>query len=228
MDHRYFTAGTFRFLRDLAVHNDRDWFRDHQDDYERLVRDPALRFITDVAAPLHGISPYLSVVARKVGGSLFRIQRDTRFARDKTPYKTHTGMHFRHADGGDSRAPGFYVRLEPGNCFIGAGVWRPAGPAARAIRRAIAQRPDEWMDVAHGSDFAAAYRMAGDQLARPPRGFDPTHSLIDELRRRDFAGSKRLTQRLVMSENFLEAFVDDCRLATPLMRFVCAALDLEY
>jgi uncharacterized protein (TIGR02453 family) len=228
MDQRYFTTRTFRFLRDLADHNDRDWFRDHQDDYERLVRAPALRFISDVAAPLHGISPYLSVVARKVGGSLFRIQRDTRFARDKTPYKTHTGMHFRHADGGGSRAPGFYVRLEPGNCFVGAGVWRPAGPAARAIRRAIASRPDEWMEVAHGPTFAAAYRMDGELLARPPHGFDPTHSLIDELRRRDFAGSKRLSQRVVTSEDFLEGFVDDCRLATPLMGFVCAALDLEY
>lgn len=228
MDHRYFTAGTFRFLRDLAVHNDRDWFRDHQDDYERLVREPALRFIADVAAPLHGISPYLSVVARKVGGSLFRIQRDTRFARDKTPYKIHTGMHFRHSDGGDSRTPGFYVRLEPGNCFLAAGVWRPAGPAARDIRRAIAHRPDEWMEVAHGSEFAAAYQMDGDRLARPPRGFDPTHPLIDELRRRHFAGSKRLTQRFVTSGDFLDGFVDDCRRATPLMRFVCAALDLEY
>ena len=91
------------------------------------MRRPALAFVEDLAEPLLAISRHFTADPRPVGGSLFRIQRDTRFASDKTPYKTHTGLHFRHvATRDDVHAPGFYLHLEPGNCFAALGLWQPA------------------------------------------------------------------------------------------------------
>ena len=88
----YFTPATFRFLRALKRNNRRDWFHAHRDEYEAEVKTPCLRLITDIAGPLTAISPQLVASPRAVGGSLFRIHRDTRFSSDKSPYKTHVGM----------------------------------------------------------------------------------------------------------------------------------------
>ena len=122
MTTRYFTPKLFTFLTDLAENNDREWFKAHQDEYERYVREPALDFINDFAKPLEKISPQFVSDSRKVGGSLFRIQRDTRFAKEKTPYKENTGMQFRHAQAKDVHAPGFYLNIQPGECYMGVGL----------------------------------------------------------------------------------------------------------
>lgn len=228
MPTKFFTPKLFEFLRHLATHNDRDWFKANQADYERHVREPALDFITAVAAPLAEISPYLAVDARKVGGSLFRIQRDIRFGNDKTPYKTHTGMHFRHLHGGDVHTAGFYLHLEPGRCYMGAGMWRPSAPIARSIRDAIAERPDDWVEASRNAKFTDVFSLEGDRLVRPPRGFDPDHPFVDDLRRKDFAGSAALTQKAVTSDDFLDVFVEDCRRASPLMHFLCDAVALRF
>jgi uncharacterized protein (TIGR02453 family) len=228
MERPYFTPSSFRFLRRLAQNNDRDWFSTHRDEYERHVRLPAYRFVTDCAAPLGGVSPHLSVDAGRPGSSVFRIQRDVRFGEDKTPFKTHTGVHIRHGAIAGARSPGFYLRLEPGNCFLSAGVWRPVGEAAAAIRAAIAAHPDEWSAAIGDPDLVDVWRMDGESLVRPPAGFDPDHPLIGEIRRKNFAARRRLTQRQVTAGDFLDVFVDSCRRATPLMRFVCRALGLDY
>ena len=228
MTARYFTPQLFSFLRDLAANNDREWFKAHQDEYERHVREPALDFITAVAAPLAEISPYLAVDARKVGGSLFRIHRDIRFSQDKTPYKTHTGMHFRHLHGGDVHTAGFYVHLQPGHSYMGAGMWRPAASVAQSIRQALAADPEKWVEATRGDKFADVFQLEGDALVRLPRGFEPDHPLIDDLRRKDFAGTAALTQRLVASEDFFDTFVDNCRRAAPLMQFLCDAVGLRF
>ena len=107
MAKRYFTPALFAFLKDLAANNDRTWFKANQDRYETVVRQPALDFITDMVEPLEAISPHFVADSRTVGGSLFRIHRDTRFSKDKTPYKLNTGMHFRHERAKDAHAPGF-------------------------------------------------------------------------------------------------------------------------
>ena len=122
------TVALFDFLRDLRDNNDREWFAANKGRYVTDVRDPMLGFIADFAAPLAEISPHFVADPRANGGSLFRIYRDTRFSRDKTPYKTNVGAHFRHAAGKDAHAPGFYLHLEPGMCFAACGVWRPDRP----------------------------------------------------------------------------------------------------
>jgi len=225
---RYFTPKLFAYLSDLDDNNNREWFKSHQDDYERLVREPALDFITDFAGPLESMSPHFVADSRKVGGSLFRIQRDTRFAKDKTPYKTNTGMHFRHERAKDAHAPGFYIHLQPGQCFMGVGLWRPETKLAYAIREHIAANPKEWKSATRSKRFTDVYTFEGESLQRPPRGFDDDHPLINDLKRKDFIATTRLTQKQVTSAGFMNDVAGNCKRAVPLMRFLCDAVGVPF
>jgi len=227
----FFTPRTFAFLRDLAASNDRAWFAANQDRFEQDVRGPALHFIEEFAEPLRTISPHFVADARKSGGSLFRIHRDTRFSKDKTPYKTHVGMHFRHVvTAGDVHAPGFYLHIEPGGAsFAAAGLWRPSTADATAIRQAIADDPAAWRRAAHQGRFAARYgTLGGESLKRLPRGFDPDHPFVHDLRRKDFIAMTRLRQADVVAPDFLRAYTQTVKDAVPFMRFLCAGLGLGF
>lgn len=224
-----FTAKTFSFLKDLAANNKRDWFKANQERYEEHVREPALDFIDEFADRLVKISPHFVADARKVGGSLFRIQRDTRFSKDKTPYKVHTGMHFRHvATRDDVHAPGFYLHIEPGACYAGAGLWRPATADAAGIRQAIAENPAEWKKAAYGKRFTDVYEMSGDSLVRVPKGIDPEHPYLDDIKRKDFVAGTSLTQRDATSATFLDDYADLCARAKPFMGFLCSAVGVAF
>jgi len=224
----YFTPSTFRFLRELAENNDREWFKDNQDRYEAQVRQPALDFIEDFAEPLRRISPHFSADPRKVGGSLFRIQRDTRFGRDKTPYKENTGVQFRHVAGKDAHAPGFYLHIQPGGSFAGIGLWRPEAKVADRIRRAIVDDSSAWEEAIHTASFRRVWSLGGESLKRPPRGFDPDHPLLEDLMRKDFIGSARLTQKQLTSRSFIDDYAEMCRSGAPFMEFLCRAVGVEF
>jgi len=226
---RYFTPKTFSFLRDLAANNEREWFKANQERYEADVREPALEFISDFADPLYAISPHFSADPRKAGGSLFRIHRDTRFSKDKTSYKTHTGMQFRHvATKDDVHAPGFYLHIEPGACYAGVGMWRPSTEDAYKVRHAIADDPAGWKKAAHSKDFSATYEHDGESLVRPPKGFDADHPLIEDLKRKDFVAGTRLTQKSVTSTDFLDEYAALCHTAVPYMKFLCEAVGVGF
>ena len=228
MANPYFTTKTFRFLKDLAENNSREWFKANQARYEAEVREPALDFIASFANPLARISPHFVADTRKVGGSLFRIQRDTRFSSDKTPYKTNTGLQFRHEQARDVHAPGFYLHIEPGNSFMGVGLWRPETQAAYAIRERIDAEPKEWSAATRRKRFTEVFSLGGDSLKRPPKGFDNDHRFIDDLKRKDFIASARLSQRAVTADDFPSQFSESCRRAAPFMAFLCAALDVGF
>jgi len=228
MGTRYFSPQLFAFLRNLAENNDREWFKGHQGDYEQYIREPALDFINDFAARLAKLSPHFVADSRTVGGSLFRIQRDTRFSKDKTPYKLNTGMHFRHERAKDVHAPGFYLNIEPGACYMGAGLWQPETKAAYAIRAAIAEDPSGWKKASQGKRFTEIYTLEGDSLRRPPKGYDADHPLIDDLKRKDFIASTSLKQSEITSDRFMDDFTHHCRRAVPFVRFLTAAVGLEF
>lgn len=225
---RYFTPELFGFLNELKDNNDRTWFKANQDRYEGAVRQPALDFITDFGDRLGRLSDHFVADSRTVGGSLFRIQRDTRFAKDKTPYKLNTGVHFRHERAKDAHAPGFYVHLQPGSCFMGVGLWRPETSVAYAIRSHISEHRSAWKKATTGKRFAEAFELGGDSLKRPPKGFDPEDPLIDDLKRKDFMATTSLTQRQVTSADFIDLFEENCKRAVPFIRFLCDAVDVEF
>lgn len=218
----------FTFLEELRDHNDRDWFQTHKLRYETDVRDAAVAWIEQLARPLSRSAPMLSVVAKRSGGSLMRIYRDTRFGKDKTPYKTNVGISLRHQADGNIHAPGVYIHLAPDECFVGAGCWRPERETLAAIRAAIHGDPAGWKKVRDQKRFRAAYDLAGERLKTSPRDYDKNHPLIDDLRRIDFIAVAPLTQEQVTADDATKHIVNLIRDAKPWMQFLCAAMDVPY
>jgi uncharacterized protein (TIGR02453 family) len=225
---RSFTPATFAFLRELAANNNRDWFQANKERYERDVREPALQFIRDFAPHLQKISPFFRADDRKSGGSLFRIYRDVRFSKDKSPYKTHTGIQFRHVDAKDAHAPGFYLHLQPRQVFMGLGSWHPDSEAVRMIRQRIVDDPEGWKKAVTRRGFTSHFELGGESLKRPPQGFDPNHPLVEDLKRKDFIGAAQLTQKAVTSPGFIDDFATLCRVGSPLVEFICHAVGVSY
>lgn len=170
-----FSPQLFEFLIDLTGNNDREWFNSNKPRYEEFVREPARAFIRAMATPLSKISRHLTADDRKLGGSLMRVYRDTRFSKDKTPYKTNVGIQFRHAAGKDVHAPGLYVHIALDSTFLGAGVWAPDGPALEKIRGKIDSEPKRWRRIMADDAFASLFEPRGSSLKRPPSGFAKDH-----------------------------------------------------
>ena len=227
MDTR-FTPALFTFLAELAANNNREWFRANKSRYDGDVKEPALAFISDFAPHLARISTRFRADPRANGGSLFRIYRDTRFSKDKRPYKTHTGIHFRHEAAKDAHAPGFYLHLQPGSVFAGAGIWRPGGPTLRSIRESIDEDPDAWLRASGDERFRASFELSGDSLIRAPKGFSVDHPLIGDLRRKDFIGVARLDESAVLSDGFLTRFAALCHDSAPFQRWLCRAIGVPW
>jgi uncharacterized protein (TIGR02453 family) len=218
----YFTEELFRFLARLKRNNNRDWFLVHKEEYEAVVRQPALNFITAFAAPLYEISPYLVADPRPSRGSLFRIYRDTRFAADKRPYKTHIAMRFAHR-GKDVHSPGLYLHLESGGCFAASGLWHPEAPTLLRVRNAIVERPKEWRAVRKLLNWDDA-----GKLSRPPRGFPCDHEFVDDLKLRDLGTATNFTDEQVCSPKFLLTFTTACRKMSPVAEFLSSAVGLKF
>ena len=220
-DTAFFCPELFDFLRQLKRHNNREWFTKNKSRYENVVRDPALFFISSFEPHLRKLDPNFVADARPTRGSLFRIYRDTRFSPDKRPFKTHIGIHFSHASGKNVHAPVFYLHLEPDNCFAAAGVWHPDNSALTKIRMAIVAEPEQWAKVRRKLE------LEGDSLKRPPRGFDPNHRFIEDLKRKDFVASVGLTEAQVCGPKFMRDFAAACRTMLPLVEFTTRALGLQ-
>lgn len=223
-----FSQALFAFLSELRQNNDREWFNANKQRYQEEVQEPALAFIADFAARLEAISPHFVADPRPVGGSLFRIYRDTRFARDKSPYKTHTGIQFRHERGRDVHAPGFYLHLEPGSVFVAAGIWHPDNATLAKIREAIDSRPERWTQALGESHVGETFVLDGDSLKRPPSGYDASHPLIEDLKRKDFIAVTRLEERTVTSSGFADELASRLRTVSPFVRFLCEATGLRF
>lgn len=222
----YITSKTFTFLRELKNNNSRDWFEANKARYEREVRGPLLQFVSDFGLRLAEISPYFVADARKSGGSLFRINRDVRFSNDKSPYKTHAGIQFRHESGKDVHAPGFYLHLEPDGCFAGVGIWHPDNQTLGKIRDAIVGQPGQWQAAV--TVLSPTYEQMGDSLKRAPKGYNPDHPLIDDLRRKDFIAGISLIEAQTCKPDFIDEFAGLCRLASPFNKFLTEAVGLPY
>ncbi len=220
----YFNASLFQFLVDLRFNNNREWFQANKKRYESDVRDPMLRFIADVGPHLETVSKRFIADPRPRGGSLFRIYRDVRFSKDKSPYKTNVGAHFRHEVGRDVHAPGFYLHLEPGQVFVAGGVWHPGSGALTKIRDAIVEHPKSWQQATS----SAAFTLGGESLKRPPKGYESDHPLIEDLKRKDFIAHTEFTEEQACAPDFMDVFTQTCHAVAPLNKFLTTALELPW
>ncbi|MBN9287267.1 MAG: hypothetical protein BGO43_15350 [Gammaproteobacteria bacterium 39-13] len=216
----YFDKELFTFLKQLKKNNNREWFLRHKTLYEDKVKEPLLDFISDLRPHLLKICANLKVSAKSNGGSLLRIYRDTRFAKDKIPYKTNAGLHFPYIPVNQGiHAPGFYLHLEPNSSFAAAGSWHPDPTSLFKIRTLILEKPKKWEKI-----LKKKIPLEGGSLARAPRGFDPHHPLIDDLKRKDFITSISFTETQVCSSTFLQQYIKACKQMEPLMDFLIEAI----
>jgi uncharacterized protein (TIGR02453 family) len=228
MKRRYFTPDTLNFYRQLHKNNNREWFEANKARYESSVREPYQALITDLAAPLAKISPNFVADPRKQGGSLFRPYRDARFSKDKTPYKTAAGARFFHQRAKQVPAPSFYLHIAPDDCFIGGGIWHPEADTLKRLRAFLEENPAAWTKATHSKSFRSRYQFWGESLTRPPRGIDPAHPLIEDLKRKNLAAGAPLSEAEVLGDGLHGLIVAHFKTLAPMIDYLCAALDLEF
>jgi len=187
-----------------------------------------LRFISDFGPHLSRISSHFVADPRPQGGSMFRIYRDIRFSKDKRPYKTFASAQFRHERGKDVHAPGFYVHLGADEVFAGSGIWHPDGVSLAKIRNAIVEQPARWKRILSAKKFRETMHLSGESLKRAPRGFDPEHPLIEELKRKDFIAVADLDEKTACAPGFIDNYAKICRASAPFVRFLTEALELDW
>lgn len=224
----YVTSESFRFLRDLARNNNREWFAANKARYEETTRDPFLRLIGDLAEPLAKISPHFRADPRPSGGSMFRIYRDTRFANDKTPYKAWLGARLFHERSRQVPAPLFYLHIAPGRCFVGGGLWHPESATVKRVRDFLVDNPATWKKAVQAKRFRERFELGGESLTRPPRGYDPAHELIEDIKRKDFVATQDFSDADAMSAQLPKIVIEGCKGVAPMIDYLCAALDLEF
>lgn len=208
----YFSPELFRFLLELRYNNERTWFQANKARYEQAVKRPLVGFIQDLAPRLAKINPAFVADAK----SIFRIHRDTRFSADKSPYKTHAAAQFRHSLATrDVHMPGFYLHLEPDNCFLAAGMWMPQPENLARIRQAIVRQDYRWLEL------RKKLELDGEgKLKRPPKGYGADHPLIEDLKQRSFTVSINLSEEQVLSDKLLEVVDRGFRKLNPLNQFL--------
>ena len=221
-----FPKETFRFLKQLKKNNNRDWFNKNKQKYLDDVLQPSLNFIEAFEPQLKKLAPHFTAIAKRTGGSLMRIYRDTRFSKDKRPYKTNIGIQFRHEFGKDVHAPGYYFHIEPDEVFFGAGIWRPDSVALKRIRHHIVDNDGAWKKVIGNKKLKSEFEFAGESLKRPPRDFDADHPLIEEIKRKDFIVVSQMEKAAVESDSLVSDVAQNVKAVRHYMTFLCNALKI--
>ncbi len=223
-----FKPETVAFLSELSNNNNREWFNANKSRYEELVLDVALHFIQKMQDPLAEIAPRFIAQATRMGGSLMRVYRDTRFSNVKTPYKTNIGIQFRHEQAKDVHSPGYYVHIDPQQVFLGVGMWRPDPASLRSIRDRIAAKPAEWKRTIGDAKFKRQFDLGGEVLTRPPRGFDKEHECIADIKRKSFIAVKYLAVDDCLSPQFARKVATSFKVGTRYMQFLCKAVGVPF
>jgi len=228
-----FTLVTLRFFRELKRHNAKPWFEANRAVYEQEVRTPMRVLIEDMDVRLARFAPEITGDPKR---SMFRIYRDIRFSKDKSPYKTNAGCWFWHRDA-DSRVgdnaegggAGFYFHLQPGSSFTGAGIWMPPRPLLNKVRDAIAEDPPGFERVVTQPGFVRRFGGLDDEavLKRMPRGFPEAHPAARWLKYQSFVAGKAIRDKQVTSARLPALLEDEFARLLPLVRWLNGALGLR-
>jgi uncharacterized protein (TIGR02453 family) len=224
-----FKPTLFKFIKDLKSNNNRDWFTENKPRYQNDVVEPLLLFMDELKPKLHKVTPHILVKPKAHNGSMFRIYRDTRFSKNKDPYKEHAACQFRHELGRDAHAPGFYFHLEPGKVFFGGGVWMADSESLHKIRQYIVDNPRAWSNVKKNAKVKKYFPdgIAGNGLSRPPRGFDKEHIHIEDLKRKSFFLMRTVPMKIAKSAEIVDEVAATYKASMPLMRFLGKALEVK-
>ncbi len=212
-----------QFLKKLKRNNNRDWFEGHKHEYEEYLKFPMESFIFALQPHFQSFAPEFDLSPKR---SIFRIYRDIRFSNDKTPYKTHIAAHFvlRGKEKGIVGS-GYYFHVEPGEVFIGGGIYMPDSGQLKGIRRAIAQHADEFLSILGNRTFKKQFgKLEGDRLQRIPKGYDETHPMAEWLKLKQFFVGKSMAESSCHRPVLVETVATLCKDAAPLVKFLNRAV----
>ena len=226
-----FTPSALQFLRGLSAHNEKPWFEAHRSEYEQEVRDPMRELIEEMLVRFHDFAPEIGGDPKR---SMFRINRDVRFSKDKSPYKTHAACWFHHRGAsrrvgtdGEQGSAGFYFHLEPGGkSMLGAGVWMPPRPQLNRLRDEIVQKPKLFDQMARSLPKRFGGIHDYSMLTRVPRGYPPDHPAAHWLRYQSFTSGRSLTDSHVTSKSLTSLLAREYEALLPLVRWVNRAFNL--
>ena len=211
------------FLGKLKRNNNRQWFKRHRQEYEETVRFPMQCLIAALAQKMADSAPEIDFNPKR---SIFRIYRDTRFSKNKTPYKTNIAASFTfRGRKGPTETPGLYVGIEPGEIFIGGGLYMPTGPQLKQIRARIATDPDPFLGVVKNPRFKRVFGgVEGERLQRSPLGYPPDHAMIEYLRHKQFYVGRLLEDTACLRGTFADTVVRTFTDCMPLVRWLARAI----
>jgi len=227
-----FSPKAFTFLRGLKKNNRKEWFEEHRAEYEQYLKAPLAQLIEELDVQLATIAPEIIGSPRK---SAFRIHRDVRFSKDKSPYKTHVACWFFHRDAGHGvgseaahGGAGFYFHMAPEGSFCGGGIWMPPRPALNKVRQALVDDLEGWEELVLAPSFRRRFGELDTEamLTRPPRGFSADHPAARWLRYQTFTAGCALSVEEVTSPKLPRLLARHFAAATPFVRWLNAALGL--
>ena len=211
------------FMKRLKRNNNRPWFEKHKKEYETFVRLPMQSLIAALQPHFEMFAPEFDTHPKK---SLFRIYRDIRFSKDKTPYKTHAAAHFvlRGKPKG-VEGSGYYLHIEPGEVFLGGGIYMPDGDQLKKIRKAIADQPERFLSIVGQKNFKKVFgKLQGEKLQRVPQGYEPDHPMAEWLKHKQFFVWVEWPETKCLREKFVEDVAGVFKSATPMVRFLNEAM----
>jgi uncharacterized protein (TIGR02453 family) len=216
-----FEPEAIHFLLELSVNNDRSWFQPRKEEYERLLKEPmeALCLALGERFAARGIP----LTADE--SSPFRIYRDVRFSKDKSPYKTHVSASFPVASAEHERAHGAggYFHFQPDHCYVGGGMWHPERPRLQAWRTLVDREPARVHAAIDEPGFRAAFgEVDGERLVRVPPGFAADHRDADLLRLKDVTFGRELSDDETLAPDLADRLADAFAAATPIIRLLAA------
>ena len=228
-----FDAGALRFLRGLRRHNEKPWFEAHRAAWEQEIRAPLRALVEEMDLRLAGFAPEIVGDPRR---SVFRIHRDVRFSRDKSPYKTHASCQFFHRDArhgagqdADGAGAGFYFQIAPGECFAAAGIWMPARAALEKLREALADDHESFDAIVAAPAFRRLVGKLDEEamLVRTPRGVAADHPAARWLRYKSFTVTRPMEDDDALGPTLPQRLERTFRTLTPFVRWLNAALGLR-
>lgn len=204
------------FLKRLKKNNNRDWFQEHKQEYEESVKLPMQSLVAELHPFFSEFAPDYDVHPKK---SLFRIYRDVRFSSDKRPYKTHVAAHFvRRGKPKGFEGLGYYMHIEPGEVFLGAGIYMPSSDQLKKIRRTIAEQTDQFSKLLKNKSLKKIYgKIGGEKLKRIPQGFDSEHPMSEWLKHKQFFVGISLPERKIYSKESAKEAAKTMKATSPLV-----------
>jgi uncharacterized protein (TIGR02453 family) len=220
MDH--ISKDTLAFLKELKANNERDWFEANKMRY-KLAHDGLIAFVDGLLPTLSKLDKTIqSVEAKK---TVFRIYRDVRFSPDKSPYKTNMGAHV-HAGGKNESRAGFYIHIEPGNCFLAGGAYAPPGPWMKAIRKEIHHNAAPLKKILASASFKKYFgEMEGESLKTSPRDYDVDHPEIELLRRKSFLAVHKVKDSQLTKNDYAKHCKEVFKALAPFDAYLNMAMD---